>query len=298
MLRIKLFAFDTSELSSELLPLAARRALDHAGLRLSRVSWGSLSDAARQALCAWGADPEVAVEAVRREALAASPAPDSIAIVGDPPANEPSEAIRQAFQASGPLSAAVWSALTPLERYALAKVASRSEPERRRAAYAEIVGFSAVSTHLAAAGGVRMVDVGSKVESRRRAVASNRVRMSPSAFAALRAQQVPKGDVLGTARLAAIMAAKRTADWIPLCHPLPLTHIAVELELDAAEPVLHIQVTVETVGKTGVEMEALVAASCAALTVYDMLKGIDRGMEMGPCQLLAKSGGASGDFER
>ena len=120
--------------------------------------------------------------------------------------------------------------------------------------------------------------------------------MNRDAFALLANNAVPKGDVLATARIAGIMAAKRTSDLIPLCHALALTHVAVELRLDAATQSVHISTTVETHGKTGVEMEALVAATHAALTVYDMLKGIDRAMTMGPTRLLTKSGGASGAF--
>jgi cyclic pyranopterin phosphate synthase len=122
--------------------------------------------------------------------------------------------------------------------------------------------------------------------------------MNREAFARVQSQSVPKGDVLGTARLAGIMAAKRTAELIPLCHPLALTKLALSLELDASQNAISVQATVEAFDRTGVEMEALTAVSVAALTVYDMLKGIDRSMEIGPTRLLSKRGGRTGDFSR
>ncbi|MEO7038247.1 MAG: cyclic pyranopterin monophosphate synthase MoaC [Polyangiaceae bacterium] len=161
-----------------------------------------------------------------------------------------------------------------------------------------MVGHSALSTHLGPAGGARMVDVSQKPASHRHALAETRVLMNADAFARVKSAAVPKGDVLGTARLAGIMAAKRTADLLPLCHPLSLTKVEVTLELDDAANAITIRATVEAFDRTGVEMEALTAVSVAALTVYDMLKGIDRGMEIGPTRLLAKSGGRTGDFKR
>jgi cyclic pyranopterin monophosphate synthase len=202
----------------------------------------------------------------------------------------------EAYAEYGRLSAAVWTSLGDLDRYALQKVALRNDPERMHAAFAEIVGHTEVSTHVRASGGVQMVNVGVKPVTERRAEAESRVSMNKEAFALLRNNAVPKGDVLGTARLAGIMAAKRTPDLIPLCHALALTHVAVDLRLDPEAHAVSIVASVETLGQTGVEMEALVAASVAALTVYDMLKGTDRAMQLGPTRLLAKSGGASGDF--
>jgi cyclic pyranopterin phosphate synthase len=133
-------------------------------------------------------------------------------------------------------------------------------------------------------GAVRMVDVGSKPVSRRRARAQAVVRMAPETAARL--GELPKGDALGAARLAGIMAAKRTSELIPLCHPLPLTHLAVDLEV--REDSVEIMASAETQAQTGVEMEALVAATVAALTVYDMAKGVDSGMEIGEVRLLEK----------
>ena len=139
-------------------------------------------------------------------------------------------------------------------------------------------------SHVDETGAVRMVDVGSKPVSRRRARAQAVVRMAPETAARL--GELPKGDALAAARLAGIMAAKRTSELIPLCHPLPLTHVAVELEV--AEGSIEITASAETQAQTGVEMEALVAATVAALTVYDMAKGIDSGMEIGEVRLLEK----------
>jgi cyclic pyranopterin phosphate synthase len=140
-------------------------------------------------------------------------------------------------------------------------------------------------SHVTDAGEVRMVDVGAKPVSRRRAVARARVRMAPDT--ARRLHELPKGDALVTAQLAGIMAAKRTAELIPLCHPLPLTH--VEVSLDVGEDGVDVVAAAETAAQTGVEMEALVAASVAALTVYDMAKAIDKGMVIEEVRLLEKT---------
>jgi cyclic pyranopterin phosphate synthase len=139
-------------------------------------------------------------------------------------------------------------------------------------------------SHLDETGAVRMVDVGAKPVQRRRARAQARVRMAPETAARL--SELPKGDAFAAARLAGIMAAKRTSELIPLCHPLPLTHVAVELEV--GDDSVEITTSAETQAQTGVEMEALVAATAAALTVYDMAKGVDSGMEIGEVRLLEK----------
>jgi cyclic pyranopterin phosphate synthase len=140
-------------------------------------------------------------------------------------------------------------------------------------------------SHISQAGEVRMVDVGGKSLSRRRAVASARVRMSPTT--ARRLRELPKGDALVTAQLAGIMAAKRTAELIPLCHPLPLSH--VEVSLDVGEDSVVIAATAETTAQTGVEMEALTGAAIAALTIYDMAKAIDKGMVVEDVKLVEKT---------
>jgi cyclic pyranopterin phosphate synthase len=151
-------------------------------------------------------------------------------------------------------------------------------------------------THLDESGRARMVDVGAKDDTLREAVARGEVRMRPETLQRLAAGDMPKGDVLATARIAGIMAAKRAPDLIPLCHPLLLTHVAVDARLDVATSTVQIEATVRTVGKTGVEMEALTAVSVAALTIYDMCKAIDREMQIGAIRLVRKSGGRSGDF--
>ncbi len=292
---MKLFSFDVDE-RLDLLPLAARRALDHAGCKLSLAGWESLDLEGRRALTQLGSEAAVDVARVAQIAGAATPPPSRCEVSLDPPRATPPAELVEAYAAQGPLSAAVWVSLDDLDRYALHKVAGRNNPERLRAAYAEIVGYRRVSTHLQPAGGVQMVNVGAKALTVRRAVAESTVSMSREAFELLQNQAVPKGDVLGIARVAGILAAKRTPELIPLCHAIPLTHLSVELKLDSAASAVRIVGTVQAEAKTGVEMEALVAVSHAALTVYDMLKAIDRAMQIGPTRLLEKSGGASGDF--
>ncbi|TGX49620.1 cyclic pyranopterin monophosphate synthase MoaC [Sphingomonas gei] len=149
-------------------------------------------------------------------------------------------------------------------------------------------------THLDESGAARMVDIAGKPVTAREAVATGRITMSPEAAAAIRAGAIQKGDALATARIAGIMAAKRTADLIPLCHPLPLTRVAIDLAPDAAG--VTVTATAATEGKTGVEMEALTAASVALLTLYDMAKAIDKSMVINDIRLLSKTGGKSGDW--
>ena len=153
-------------------------------------------------------------------------------------------------------------------------------------------------THLDAQGAARMVDVGGKEVTKRRAVARGSVRMAAATLEKIEASTVAKGDVLATARLAGIMAAKRTSELIPLCHPLPVTSVSVDLAPDREAGTLDIAATVSCTRRTGVEMEALTAVSVAALTVYDMCKAIDRGMAIGDIRLEEKSGGRSGDWSR
>jgi cyclic pyranopterin monophosphate synthase len=153
-------------------------------------------------------------------------------------------------------------------------------------------------THLDATGRARMVDVGDKPATERRAVARAVVRVSRDTAHKVAAGDAPKGDVLGVARIAGIQAAKRTAELIPLCHPLPLSFAGVEAEVDAQAGTITLTAEARTTGPTGVEMEAMTAASVAALTVYDMVKGIERGAEIGEVVLLEKSGGRSGHWTR
>ncbi|SDG97366.1 cyclic pyranopterin monophosphate synthase MoaC [Bosea robiniae] len=152
-------------------------------------------------------------------------------------------------------------------------------------------------SHLDAQGQAHMVDVGGKAETTRMAIAEGQVVMAPETIAIVRDGNAKKGDVLGTARLAGIMAAKRTHELIPLCHPLLLSKIAVDLAIDEALPGVHVRAEVKMKGQTGVEMEALTAVSVACLTVYDMVKAVDRAMRIENIRLLRKSGGQSGDYE-
>lgn len=152
-------------------------------------------------------------------------------------------------------------------------------------------------THFDAKGDAHMVDVSEKDITSRIAIAENHIKMQRETFDIITEGRAKKGDVLGVARLAGIMAAKRTADLIPLCHPLPITKVSVDLVSDPALPGIRITATVKTTGQTGVEMEALTAASVAALTVYDMSKAVDKGMEISGLRVVLKDGGKSGRYE-
>lgn len=150
-------------------------------------------------------------------------------------------------------------------------------------------------THLDADGAALMVDVSAKAETKREAIAEGRILIAANALEAIRAGAVKKGDVLAVARVAGIMAAKKTAELIPLCHPLPITGVTLDLAIEADG--IRVTATVGTTYGTGVEMEALTAVSVALLTIYDMAKALDRGMRIGDVRLLAKSGGRSGDWK-
>lgn len=153
-------------------------------------------------------------------------------------------------------------------------------------------------THVDAAGNARMVDVGEKASTARSATAQGFVSLSPNALEAIEANTLKKGDPLSVAQLAGIMGAKRTSDLIPLCHPLPITKVEVLTELEPEASRVRVTATVKTQGQTGVEMEALTAVSVACLTLYDMLKAVDKGLVIGPIELVEKTGGKSGDFRR
>jgi cyclic pyranopterin phosphate synthase len=153
-------------------------------------------------------------------------------------------------------------------------------------------------THLDEHGDARMVDVGGKPVTERRAVARAVVRMSPETAAVVAAGDAPKGDVLGTARIAGVLAAKKTGELIPLCHPVGLDHVDLDTAIDAAAGTVTITATAAVTARTGVEMEAMTAASVAALTVYDMVKGVERGVAIEEVVLLEKSGGRSGTWHR
>ena len=151
-------------------------------------------------------------------------------------------------------------------------------------------------THFDATGQAHMVDVGSKEDTRRSAVAAGTIRMQPATLALIISGNAKKGDVLGIARIAAIMGAKRTSDLIPLCHPLALTRVTVDFEVDEAANSVHCRAQVDTTGKTGVEVEALTSVQIGLLTIYDMCKAVDRGMVMTNVRVLEKHGGKSGDW--
>jgi len=153
-------------------------------------------------------------------------------------------------------------------------------------------------THLDAEGKADMVDVGAKADTERTAIAEGFVRMAPETLAAIIEGNAKKGDVIGVARVAGIMAAKKTSDLIPLCHPLALTKVSVDIEPDQSLPGLRVRALARLVGKTGVEMEALTAVSVACLTVYDMAKALDKGMTIGDIRLVEKRGGKSGHWLR
>ncbi len=152
-------------------------------------------------------------------------------------------------------------------------------------------------THFDQAGQAHMVDVADKNETRRIAIAAGRIAMAPATFDLISSGSSQKGDVLGVARIAAIQGAKRTAELIPLCHPIPLTRVAVEFSLDRQNSTVECIATAETVGRTGVEMEALTAVSVALFTIYDMCKAADRAMVLGDIRLLEKQGGRSGHWQ-
>jgi cyclic pyranopterin phosphate synthase len=170
-------------------------------------------------------------------------------------------------------------------------MASKKQPSSRSAAAAQL-------THLDGRGRIRMVDVGEKPVTRREAIARGQVRMAPATLEAIVGGQLKKGEALAAARIAGIMAAKRTHEMIPLCHQIPLEVVEVEFRTNTATSTLEIQARAVTDARTGVEMEAMVAVSAAALTIYDMAKAIDRAMEIGAIRLVTKRGGRSGDFSR
>lgn len=157
-------------------------------------------------------------------------------------------------------------------------------------------GAHQVLTHFDVAGQAHMVDVGAKAETHRIAIASGMIRMKPETLQLVQSGTAKKGDVLGIARIAAIMGAKRTSDLVPLCHPLALTKVAVEFDIDSAQSLIRCTAQVETHGKTGVEMEALTAVQVGLLTIYDMCKAVDRGMVINEVKVLEKHGGKSGDW--
>jgi molybdenum cofactor biosynthesis protein MoaC len=302
-----MFAFEQQTRDLELMPIAARRALDTAGIRLSLEAWRSLSVADRSALIVSGSLGSVPVTRVEGLLDHLQPRPPRIE-----PQSDPREIPQDLLDALGGLARELeerWPALSGLERYALVKLArpGHLEPGARQArlveAFQEIVkpktdAHSHGLSHLTASGDAHMVNVSEKMPTARLAVAEAFVSMKPETLALLASGTTPKGDVLAAARIAGIQAAKRTPDLIPLCHAIALTGVEVELELRADPPGVAIKASARAFDRTGVEMEAMVAASIASLTLYDMLKAVDRGMSVKNVVLSRKSGGRSGDFRR
>jgi molybdenum cofactor biosynthesis protein MoaC len=297
------FGFEQPMRDLELMPIAARRALDTAGLRLSLEAWRTLSIAARSALVESGSAPRVPVPEVEGLLGALEPPPERIAPQADP-AEIPPDLAAELGSLSKELRLR-WPALSGLERYALVKLArpghldAGARKARLATAFQEIVqpkgdGLS----HLTASGDAHMVNVSDKPPTARLAVAEAFVSMKPETLALLAGGTTPKGDVLATARIAGIQAAKRTPELIPLCHAIALTGVEVELELRSEPPGVAVKASARAFDRTGVEMEAMVAASVASLTLYDMLKAVDRGMSVRNVVLSHKSGGRSGDYRR
>lgn len=313
------FPFETDEIgpSLDLVPLAARRALDHAGVHLSLDGWRSLPLELRQRITHAGTFEDVDATLVATIAAQAVPSARLVEPAADPtperlPDNVPSDA---------GIDSALWATLGGLSRFALAHAAKRAakrgdpgilttaievltsrstlpSPDLKKVTAKVESATPSISTHIGPTGDVRMVDVADKPPTRRLGVASSRVRMRAETIERLLRGDTPKGEVLATARIAGIMAAKRTPDIIPMCHGIALSHVEIQIDIDKPSSTVAITARAEAVDRTGVEMEAMVAASVAALTMYDMLKGIDREMVIEQVMLVEKSGGRSGHFRR
>jgi molybdopterin synthase catalytic subunit len=288
------YGFEAIDETLPLLPLAARRVLDALGQKLSLEGWLSLDLEARRQIVRAGAG-DVVDPSARAILDRATPRAASVEPLPEPDPTSPAREVLAALGSSRPLGDGRWCALRSVDRYALVK--SVKNVEKLGRAYDEIVG-PPVLTHLTSHGDAHMVDVGDKAPSRRRAVASARVRTTRAVIEAIAAGGAAKGDVLAVARVAGILAAKRTSELIPLCHPVQTTRAAVDFELDAALGEVRVRATVEAVDRTGVEMEAMVAASLASLTIYDMVKSADRWASIDAVRLETKSGGKSGPVAR
>ena len=297
----RIFDFEEPNEGLIWIPLAARRSLDHAGIKLSLEAWRSLDLAARQRLIEAGSSDAVATDLVDELTAQVRPTPERVAPRPDPTTIP--EELSVAAGEHAPWLEAAWPRLDPLERYVLWKLASggRARPgersERFEAACRALLGEKSQGlSHLTERGDAHMVDISAKNVTRREAVARSFLGMKPETVAALRSGRTPKGDVLAVARIAGIQAAKRTPELIPLCHAVALTGVEVELQPESEG--VRITATARAADRTGVEMEALVAASVAALALYDMLKSIDRDMTVSEVALVRKSGGRSGDYTR
>jgi len=292
----RLFEFDVNDPHLSLVPLAARRLFDALGAKLSLEGWRSLSLEQRRQLVELGSADSLDAERARGILATADPLPRDTDAVGDPEVDHVPRHVTNLLDSERPLSQSTWLTLTPLERWVLDKVAKSKNPDRLPNAYDEILGQRQPLTHLNTRGEAHMVAVTSKPITERRAVATSRITMSEKAHRTLVDGTSPKGDVLAAARIAGIMAAKQTSQLIPLCHPVHLSALEVTLEPSNTQPVVEIRAEVTAIDRTGVEMEAMVAVSVAALTVYDMLKAVDRTMVIESTRLLEKRGGKSGDY--
>lgn len=284
------FDFEDIDDGLPLLPLAARRALDAAGLRLSLKAWQGLDLSSRRQMVTAGRGEDVDVAAVRAAVVEADPAPDE-----QPPDDE--RRLQAAPERLSERLGARWSALSPLARFAIAHLEQRGNAARLEEALGELVASQPL-THLDEKGQARMVDVGDKAITHRRAVARGNVMMAPETARMVADGAGPKGDVLAVARVAGIMAAKKTPELIPLCHGIALHRVAVTFDVDADAGCIAVEAVAEARDRTGVEMEAMVAASVAALTIYDMLKAVERGIVIAEVVLQEKSGGRSGHYRR
>jgi cyclic pyranopterin phosphate synthase len=295
--RMKLaYAFEEIGQALEFVPHSARRALDLAGRKLSLEGWRSLGAEDRRALCVAGVSETVDVARVAEAAGRAVPAPEPIEPPAPPDARAVPAEIHAALGTLRQIDDAQWAALRSVDRHTLWKL--RARPERLLRAHDEILGAPVVLAHIGDSGEARMVDVGPKPATARRAIAAARVRMAPEVLARILEGDLPKGDVFAAARIAGIQAAKRTPDLIPLCHTVALTRVEVAFDADRGAGTVAVRATAEAVDRTGVEMEALVAASVASLTIYDMVKSADRWMTIDGVMLLEKSGGKSGELHR
>lgn len=291
-----IYRFEGTTAELEYLPLAARRALDLAGLKLALSAWQSLPLDRRRRLVALGVPDDVDRDAVRSLLVDARPSPLAIEPVDESTLDECPSEVRALLADRRPVDE-IWSSLTRLGRFALRHLGRRGDLERLLVAFDELNVARGLS-HLDARGEVHMVDVGSKAQTRRRAVARARIRMRPETARLVTEASGPKGDILATVRIAGIMGAKRTSDLIPLCHPIPLSHVAIKIDANVDDGVVTIDATAETHDRTGVEMEAMVAASVASLALYDMLKGTERGIAIEEVVLVEKIGGRSGHYVR
>jgi cyclic pyranopterin phosphate synthase len=291
------YAFEAIDDTLPLVPLAARRLLDANGRKLSLQGWLSLAIDNRRAIARAGAQGDAMPAAGELSELLshANPPASDVPRVEDPDDAHVPSVLTEALGPTRPLDDVRWRALGALDRYALVKCSTKAD--RLDSAYGEIVE-APLLTHVSETGAARMVRVGGKPVTARRAVATARVRTTPAVVRAIGGGSVAKGDVLAVARIAGIMASKRTADLIPLCHPVQTTSASVDFDLDAPRGELRVVAVVEAADRTGVEMEAMIAASIASLTIYDMIKSADRWAVVEEVRLESKEGGKSGDVTR